>query len=642
MLLLSNMNDVIGGGETSQKNEAVKHSFKNLKTQAKTLISKDIGGRYQLSLLHRRELRDNGTQISQVKESLFWKQKSPIENTLKSDGLVIRLARKENKSIKSYFLFEPTDLGKGKNDMNLKSIIMDNPINKRESYQVDFNADGSIKITRTDDKGVETEISAEQFVYLKEIDAIKNTLSTADDEVKKTVKRASVFAGAALTGLAAGAGITQVIDHFTKLQIPQEPKTPLIEKPKSEYQYDPSLVEKLKQADLSMEKIEEIYGFEIKFTTFSYMLLKAVVENDTKMLDQLNTYNYKEQLKDFLLNKRGAEVKKRLGTNPVLEADKENKNEIMLRDNPDLEVRTGKYLSRLFFSYLKEDRGRIKKILIGSDQNSASGKGILKTTLGAMGANFLFNELQRSFHESVHMTAGIFKELFTQDENHKFIEMNGYTANNTAEQLDDWLSVFANNPDFFNKYFFNIPGDGILTFLKDDGILERGLPEIMAISCTNYFFNERANWMGEDIKKYPDIERAIRRQLAVTFYGGDALTNSPDGVSDEQLALIRKDFGKNYIVGLVEVMSGADDLGETTLKALSGDLNKYYTENTAGYLVADGEPTNEMNKRFIEENNLEAHISTRPMNLQGIQKLNQINEFIVRYGRTFFPDGKIG
>jgi len=636
------MNDVIGGGETSQKNEAVKHSFKNLKTQAKTLISKDIGGRYQLSLLHRRELRDNGTQISQVKESLFWKQKSPIENTLKSDGLVIRLARKENKSIKSYFLFEPTDLGKGKNDMNLKSIIMDNPINKRESYQVDFNADGSIKITRTDDKGVETEISAEQFVYLKEIDAIKNTLSTADDEVKKTVKRASVFAGAALTGLAAGAGITQVIDHFTKLQIPQEPKTPLIEKPKSEYQYDPSLVEKLKQADLSMEKIEEIYGFEIKFTTFSYMLLKAVVENDTKMLDQLNTYNYKEQLKDFLLNKRGAEVKKRLGTNPVLEADKENKNEIMLRDNPDLEVRTGKYLSRLFFSYLKEDRGRIKKILIGSDQNSASGKGILKTTLGAMGANFLFNELQRSFHESVHMTAGIFKELFTQDENHKFIEMNGYTANNTAEQLDDWLSVFANNPDFFNKYFFNIPGDGILTFLKDDGILERGLPEIMAISCTNYFFNERANWMGEDIKKYPDIERAIRRQLAVTFYGGDALTNSPDGVSDEQLALIRKDFGKNYIVGLVEVMSGADDLGETTLKALSGDLNKYYTENTAGYLVADGEPTNEMNKRFIEENNLEAHISTRPMNLQGIQKLNQINEFIVRYGRTFFPDGKIG
>ena len=221
------MNDVIGGGETSQKNEAVKHSFKNLKTQAKTLISKDIGGRYQLSLLHRRELRDNGTQISQVKESLFWKQKSPIENTLKSDGLVIRLARKENKSIKSYFLFEPTDLGKGKNDMNLKSIIMDNPINKRESYQVDFNADGSIKITRTDDKGVETEISAEQFVYLKEIDAIKNTLSTADDEVKKTVKRASVFAGAALTGLAAGAGITQVIDHFTKLEAFKQQKVPL-------------------------------------------------------------------------------------------------------------------------------------------------------------------------------------------------------------------------------------------------------------------------------------------------------------------------------------------------------------------------------------------------------------------------------
>lgn len=647
------MNDVIGGGETPQQNEAIKHSFKNLKTQAKTLIGRDIGGRFQLCLLHRKELKDNGTQVTQVKESLFWGQKPPIEKTLKSDGLVVRLRNKKNKTSDTFFLFEPADLGKGKNDMDLKSIIIDNPAGKKESYRIDFNEDGSLKITQTNEKGIESEISADQFPHLKEIDSIKNILSIAHDNVEKRVKENSLLAGTVVAGIAAGAGVYTTVEYFTKLEIPTEAKaTPVpaaqieVIKTQPEYKFDPSLVEKLGQTDVAIEKIKKTYGIDFDIVTMSYHFLNLAVHSKLDPYLTSKPLLDKQDVVDFFTNKRSMNTKKRISEETKFIADPENKASTIVGDNSKKNSEI--FLKRLFESFMKKDTGRISKIFFASDSNGNSdGKGgilgfnSLKTTLGQYGSNFLWDEIKNFFHESTHLTTGLFGSLFESDDNSNFIHINGYSADHIADQLVEWTNIFANNPEFFKKYFFNIQGDGTFNLFKETNSLQRSLDEIMTISCANYFFNERANWMGDGIKKYSDIERAIRRQLAVTFYGGEALIDSPDGVSDDQLASIRHDFGRNYILGLAGMMSGADDLGEVTLKALSGDLNKYYTENTAGYLVADGEPAKEINRRFIEENNLEAHISSRPINNQGSQKLQQINEFIVRYGRTFFPDGKI-
>jgi len=643
------MSDVIRGGETSQQNEALKHSFKTLKTQAKTLITKGIGGVWQQSLLHRRELRDNGIQISQVKESSFWKQKSPIENTLKSEGLVIKLDRKENKSTKIYFLFEPKEISKGKKDMDLRSIIFDKPAGKNESYKVDFHDDGSIKIIQTDEHGVEIEISAEQFVYLKEIDTIKNTLSKADESVTKTVKAASLFAGTALASAVVGTGIGRAIGHFTELQMLKDAKMPADEVPKSEYQYDPSLVEKLKEADLAIEKIKQVYGVNFDYVTTSYNLLKSAIDGqlDSFLRDYPTLDN--NDIKNFFKNTRNDQTENRLKNRTSFFMDPDNKGNIMYKDS---EGEVAAFLRSILESFVKRDMSRIKQVLFASNRNGNSdGKGglmgnnTLATTLGLSGSNFLWDEIKNFFHESSHLTNGLFGNIFELDsaENqNKPLHINGYRSDVIADQSVEWFNVFADNPEFFKKYFFNIQGDGTFNMFKETNTLQRSLNEIMAISCTNYFFNERANWMGDDIKKYPDIERAIRKQLGVSFYGGEFLADFPEGLSDEQLASIRRDFGKNYILGLTDIMSGADDLGETTLKALSeDDLKKYYTKNTSGYLIVDGEPEGETNRRFIEENNLELHISSRPLNLGGIQNLNQINEFIVRYGRTFFPDGKI-
>ena len=354
-----------------------------------------------------------------------------------------------------------------------------------------------------------------------------------------------------------------------------------------------------------------------------------------------------QEVNDFFANRSNLLTTERLSKETKFTADSNNPTGFIMDEYSKSDITN--FLKKLIKSFIKKDTGRVSNVLFASDSNGNSdGKGgiigfnSLKTTLGQNGSNFLWDEVKNFFHEATHLSNGLFGYLIEKDNNLNFIHINGYRSDKVADQLVEWLTIFAENPDFFNKYFFNMEGDSTLNQIRSGKMLQRGLNEIMAISCTNYFFGERANWMGEMIKEYPDIERAIRRQLAITFYGGEALEKFPDGIDDGNLASIRQEFGRNYILGLVELMgSDVDDLGSTIMKVITGDLRKYYTENTAGYLVADGEPGNETNRRFIEENDLEKHISARPANIRGYQYMNQINEFIVRYGSVFFPNGKI-
>lgn len=521
--------------------------------------------------------------------------------------------------------------------MDLKTIIVDNPINKRESYKIDFNADGSIKITQTDGKGVESEISAEQFAYLKEIDAIKNTLSTADDEVKKTVKKASVFAGTAVAGLVAGAGLKPAIEYFTRL------KVPTAEIPKSEYQYDPGLVEKMRQIDLEIERINNIYGLDINFVTVAHDLLNKTINKSMEQyhpdipIEDIISFVESDPSKSTFLLKRDFEVEADI-SNPL--------NEIIINKTGQKERINNlkNWTKKLFNVFIRNDRGRINKIFFRSKYENSTPDGSIKTEFG--GDSLYPNVLMAGYHEAIHQTTGVCRgviELAKQGDDFNAVHIKGYRSDLIADQLIEVTKVLANNPEFFNKYFFQIKGDELFSFLKNERSLERGLGEILAIASSKYLFGERENWLSEkEFKKYPDVERMIRRQLAVSIYGVNALVSNPDGINDEQLQMVRKEIGITYIDGLLNMIP-SESIRNKVTEILKKDLSGFYSTDENGYIVSDVNKVDFGNYRFYSETDLNSDTNylVEKGNID-FRVVDPIRYFLALYGRTFFPDGKIG
>jgi hypothetical protein len=240
-------------------------------------------------------------------------------------------------------------------------------------------------------------------------------------------------------------------------------------------------------------------------------------------------------------------------------------------------------------------------------------------------------QLPASTHEFIHATQATFP-LKTSVEGDW--QATGVTLADSLRMSNDWLLVLANDKAFIQKYFFASQGDQIQGEIKD-GDVERAIDEIAAIACSKYLWGEPDNWptQNEIDAKHPLLAKAVRKQLAVTVYGVDALKNRPDGIGKTELNTVRRELANLYL-GFAS--TGMSDKGRAllTMALAKGNLNKFSMTNNPDQPVFFKEQT-DTNKVAI--NGIE--IENDQLNFKDIVTFRIVNTFLTKYGSTVFPQG---
>lgn len=323
-------------------------------------------------------------------------------------------------------------------------------------------------------------------------------------------------------------------------------------------------------ADLEKEHIKMlqlIRRVQIEYGVFGevlYPFLHAVfdIENAKNMkiapVEKSLTEYFKhlpvEDINNFFRGEQSDHVQDFLNKEPEIVVELQNSSG---KDRPD-EVKPRdeekRLIRDLFHALVLKDRGRVTAFRISDSYQGTWSGGDIRLGLGLFNS---FDDFLAALHEVKHTTDGVSSFFIIPDLKP---QMLGYRAIDCLSLENEWLSILANHKDFFDKYFFTVKGDELAIKMLG-GDIQRVIAETIAISCVNYLVGEEKNWPGtEGIKAYPDIERAIRRQLAISVYGVRALDTRPDGITDLELADLRKRIGSAYLKYLQTKMSEQEEI----------------------------------------------------------------------------------
>lgn len=282
------------------------------------------------------------------------------------------------------------------------------------------------------------------------------------------------------------------------------------------------------------------------------------------------------------------------------------------------------FVEALFQAIVLADRNRVTQINLNEKMSGVKTlESIVNTPLGY---SIDFDNIEKFFHEIIHITHPGHPILFQLDDGTWIV---GHNAVQSIKSCNQWMDLLAKHGDFFEKYFFSVEGDALHTFLGE-GRIDLVTMELVAISCTDFLFQETRNWPGADgLKDYPDIELAIRQQLARTVYGIDSDIDWPHGLDDASIQTLRSRIGSAYLQFYINQLPNEIKTG--VISSMKQNMQRFYCTDGADSALSFAAD--------LGANNQTLYLQI--VQSKCIDMLIKISEIIYKQGSFFWSDGTI-
>ncbi len=283
-----------------------------------------------------------------------------------------------------------------------------------------------------------------------------------------------------------------------------------------------------------------------------------------------------------------------------------------------------KMVGGIFNAMVNTDRGRIKELRISTTE----GHNMMGTVLTELGIYDEFEVVKLLLHELFHATDP--KDSFLIfDGDEYIINLPGYNIADCFKIENEWLGFILRNKEFMDAYIFGAEGDSLHGFLLE-GDVQRVVSELTAITTVNYLFGQMEGKNDhESGQAYKELEKLVRKQLAITVFGVKALASRPDGITLEELETVRSKIGVAYIQYFRSQMT--ERVAEELNRLLEERMHLYYENNPMGVyadmMAAGSQRTGLPTGNFYTSADYE--------------QAEKIYDFVRKYGKLFWPDGKI-